>query len=269
MIAALVTLGFAAVGVVAAQKATLSSPPELPPTERVARAANPAQARAAPPTPVASPVRDTDAFASTTIHARRTARAGVNHGGTVAATCSRRAAAPRREYGPADARGNRDRPRRSLRPGRRYRRLRQAGQHGPARIVEIDTTGGPGFGFEHFKQYDFLRAGEVCTDLRRRSVAREHPRRAQGTLRQLSQGDVLRDRPARDVAPKSPSRWRRPATRRHPHLVAKDLSKSPYAGDIEQAKQEIEMGISAVHAAVAGRSRRSSASPRSSIRPSC
>ena len=23
-------------------------------------------------------------------------------------------------------------------------------------IVEVDTTGGPGFGFEHFKQYDFL-----------------------------------------------------------------------------------------------------------------
>jgi hypothetical protein len=30
-----------------------------------------------------------------------------------------------------------------------------------ARIVEIDTTGGPGFGFEHFKQYDFLRDKEV------------------------------------------------------------------------------------------------------------
>src|SRR6202022_4757422 len=28
---------------------------------------------------------------------------------------------------------------------------------GIARIVEIDTTGGPGFGFEHFKQLDFLR----------------------------------------------------------------------------------------------------------------
>lgn len=28
---------------------------------------------------------------------------------------------------------------------------------GVARTVEIDTTGGPGFGFEHFKQYDFLR----------------------------------------------------------------------------------------------------------------
>jgi peptidoglycan/xylan/chitin deacetylase (PgdA/CDA1 family) len=28
-------------------------------------------------------------------------------------------------------------------------------------VVEIDTTGGPGFGFEHFKQHDFLRDKEV------------------------------------------------------------------------------------------------------------
>ena len=32
---------------------------------------------------------------------------------------------------------------------------------GISRTVEIDTTGGPGFGFEHFKAYDFLRPGEV------------------------------------------------------------------------------------------------------------
>ena len=32
---------------------------------------------------------------------------------------------------------------------------------GVARVVEIDTTGGPGFGFEHFKQLDFLRDKEV------------------------------------------------------------------------------------------------------------
>jgi len=32
---------------------------------------------------------------------------------------------------------------------------------GVARVVEIDTTGGPGFGFEHFKQLDFLRDHEV------------------------------------------------------------------------------------------------------------
>ncbi|KAB2884913.1 MAG: polysaccharide deacetylase family protein [Pseudorhodoplanes sp.] len=32
---------------------------------------------------------------------------------------------------------------------------------GLARTVEIDTTGGPGFGFEHFRQHDFLRNKEV------------------------------------------------------------------------------------------------------------
>src|ERR1700731_2531508 len=32
---------------------------------------------------------------------------------------------------------------------------------GVARVVEIDTTGGPGFGFQHFKQFDFLTDKEV------------------------------------------------------------------------------------------------------------
>jgi peptidoglycan/xylan/chitin deacetylase (PgdA/CDA1 family) len=32
---------------------------------------------------------------------------------------------------------------------------------GVTRTVEIDTTGGPGFGFEHFKMHDFLRDHEV------------------------------------------------------------------------------------------------------------
>ena len=32
---------------------------------------------------------------------------------------------------------------------------------GVARTVEINTTGGPGFGNEHFKQHDFLRNNEV------------------------------------------------------------------------------------------------------------
>src|ERR1700689_2561080 len=38
-----------------------------------------------------------------------------------------------------------------------------AGQNtlGVSRIVEIDTTGGPGFGSEQFKAYDFLQPGEV------------------------------------------------------------------------------------------------------------
>jgi peptidoglycan/xylan/chitin deacetylase (PgdA/CDA1 family) len=32
---------------------------------------------------------------------------------------------------------------------------------GIGRVVEIDTTGGPGFGFEHFKQLDFLADKEI------------------------------------------------------------------------------------------------------------
>jgi peptidoglycan/xylan/chitin deacetylase (PgdA/CDA1 family) len=32
---------------------------------------------------------------------------------------------------------------------------------GVSRVVQIDTTGGPGFGFEHFKAYDFLADHEV------------------------------------------------------------------------------------------------------------
>jgi peptidoglycan/xylan/chitin deacetylase (PgdA/CDA1 family) len=32
---------------------------------------------------------------------------------------------------------------------------------GVSRVVEIDTTGGPGFGFDHFKQFDFLTEKEV------------------------------------------------------------------------------------------------------------
>jgi peptidoglycan/xylan/chitin deacetylase (PgdA/CDA1 family) len=32
---------------------------------------------------------------------------------------------------------------------------------GISRVVEVDTTGGPGFGSEHFKTHDFLRNGEV------------------------------------------------------------------------------------------------------------
>ena len=32
---------------------------------------------------------------------------------------------------------------------------------GVSRVVDVDTTGGPGFGFQHFKQLDFLAEKEV------------------------------------------------------------------------------------------------------------
>ncbi len=62
------------------------------------------------------------------------------------------------------------RPPLPLRSGtpRRRRRLRRtrakcanANALGVTRVVQIDTTGGPGFGFQNFKAYDFLRDHEV------------------------------------------------------------------------------------------------------------
>ncbi len=59
------------------------------------------------------------------------------------------------------------RHRQLLPPPRRRRRSRPVrpatipNALGIGRTVEIDTTGGPGFGFEHFKELDFLRDKEV------------------------------------------------------------------------------------------------------------
>jgi hypothetical protein len=52
---------------------------------------------------------------------------------------------------------------------------------GLSRIVEIDTTGGPGFGFENFKQYDFLREKEVVLTFDDGPWPENTPCRAQGT----------------------------------------------------------------------------------------
>src|SRR3954466_13855201 len=46
-------------------------------------------------------------------------------------------------------------------PGPAKRACANPNALGIGRVVEIDTTGGPGFGFEHFKQLDFLADKEV------------------------------------------------------------------------------------------------------------
>jgi peptidoglycan/xylan/chitin deacetylase (PgdA/CDA1 family) len=126
------------------------------------------------------------------------------------------------------------------------------GGMGLARIVEIDTTGGPGFGFEHFKRYDFLRAGEVVLTFDDGPWPENTPAvlRAladnclKATFFEIGQHAMWHPEIAKQVA----AAGNTVGTHTWSH---KDLSKSPYAGDIEQAKQEIEMGVSAVHAAVA------------------
>ena len=142
---------------------------------------------------------------------------------------------------------------------------------GLARIVEIDTTGGPGFGFEHFKQYDFLRDKEVVLTF----DDGPWPGNTPTVLKALSD-ECLK---ATFFEIGEHATWHPEITKQ---VIAagmtvgthtwshKDLARNPYAKDIEQAKAEIEMGISAVHMAAAdsARSRHSSASRPCSIRRS-
>ena len=127
------------------------------------------------------------------------------------------------------------------------------GGMGLSRIVEIDTTGGPGFGFEHFKQYDFLRDKEVVLTF----DDGPWPGNTPAVLKTLTD-ECLK---ATFFEIGKHATW-------HPEITKqvieagmtigthtwshKDLARNPYAKDIEQAKQEIEMGISAVHMAAAG-----------------
>jgi peptidoglycan/xylan/chitin deacetylase (PgdA/CDA1 family) len=127
------------------------------------------------------------------------------------------------------------------------------GGMGLARIVEIDTSGGPGFGFEHFKQYDFLRDKEVVLTF----DDGPWPGNTSAVLKALAD-ECLK---ATFFEIGEHATW-------HPEITKqvidagmtvgthtwshKDLARNPYAKDIELAKQEIEMGISAVYMAAAG-----------------
>jgi peptidoglycan/xylan/chitin deacetylase (PgdA/CDA1 family) len=126
------------------------------------------------------------------------------------------------------------------------------GGMGLARIVEIDTTGGPGFGFQHFKQYDFLHDKEVVltfddgpwpstpavlkalTDECLKAIffeIGEHATWYPGITKQVIDAGMT------------------VGTHTWSH---KHLTRSHYAEHLEQAEQEVEMGNSAVHMAAAG-----------------
>ena len=124
---------------------------------------------------------------------------------------------------------------------------------GLARLVEIDTTGGPGFGFEHFKQYDFLRDKEIVLTF----DDGPWPGNTPAVLKALTD-ECLK---ATFFEIGEHASWHPEITKQ---VIAagmtvgthtwshKDLARNPYAKDIEQAKAEIEMGISAVHLAAGG-----------------
>jgi peptidoglycan/xylan/chitin deacetylase (PgdA/CDA1 family) len=127
------------------------------------------------------------------------------------------------------------------------------GGMGLARVVEIDTTGGPGFGFEHFKQYDFLRDKEVVLTF----DDGPWPGNTPAVLKALAD-ECLK---ATFFEIGEHATWHPEITKQ---VIAagmtlgthtwshKDLARNPYAKDIELAKTEIEMGFSAVNRATGG-----------------
>lgn len=121
---------------------------------------------------------------------------------------------------------------------------------GVARTVEIDTTGGPGFGFEHYKAHDFLQQKEVVLTFD------DGPQKfaTEGVLAALAEhctkatffaiGKMALGYPEiiREVAKAGHTI----GTHTWSHQAVRKLKT------IEEAKSEIERGISAVKRAVGG-----------------
>ena len=118
---------------------------------------------------------------------------------------------------------------------------------GVSRVVEIDTAGGPGFGFEQFKAYDFLRDREVVLTF----DDGPWPRNTQAVLKALAdQCTKALFFPIGKHAMWHPEILKQVAAAGHAvgsHTWSHaDLSKLT----VEQAKEEFEKGASAVRAAL-------------------
>src|SRR5450756_792753 len=118
---------------------------------------------------------------------------------------------------------------------------------GVSRVVEIDTPGGPGFGFEHFKAYDFLRDKEVVLTFDDGPWPGNTPAVLKALADQCTKALFF---PIGKHAGWHPEILKQVAAAGHTigsHTWShKDLSKlTP-----EEAKNEIEMGIAAVSIAL-------------------
>ena len=240
--AALLTLGLAAFGVVAAQRANAPAATNAMSAGHGAQVAPPAQSTRA--TPVRAPVADLAQnqiaeVAKPTVATDAPAVAPIvlaqNNPTPAPAAAPQSAAAP--APSPAKSAPTCDKP----------------DGMGLARTVEIDTTGGPAFGSEHFKQYDFLRDKEVVLTF----DDGPWPENTPMVIKALTDmcvkatffeiGEHASWRP--DISKMVAAAGMTIGSHTWSH---KDLAKNPYAKDIEKAKDEIEMGVSAVHMAVDG-----------------
>jgi peptidoglycan/xylan/chitin deacetylase (PgdA/CDA1 family) len=119
-----------------------------------------------------------------------------------------------------------------------------------SRTVEVDTTGGPGFGWEHFKMHDFLRDHEVVLTFDDGPWPNNTPAVLKALEEQCIKATFF---PIGKHVTYYPEILKQVAAGGHTigaHTWShKDLSKKPY-DDLEKAKEEIELSISAVRMAL-------------------
>ncbi|MEZ5773959.1 MAG: polysaccharide deacetylase family protein [Hyphomicrobiaceae bacterium] len=122
---------------------------------------------------------------------------------------------------------------------------------GVSRTVEIDTTGGPGFGFQHYKTYDFLEKGEVVLTFDDGPVAH-----LTGEVLAALEAECVKATffPIGKQAIGYPEVLREIAKAGHTiggHTwLHKDLGRMARKGQLDEAKAEIEKGMSAIHLAL-------------------
>jgi peptidoglycan/xylan/chitin deacetylase (PgdA/CDA1 family) len=246
IVAALMILGLAAFGVVSAQKMS-SAPSQATASDSAAASASqaaPTAARRHPVNPVsqvaqsgaeAAPAASTPAASAPAAPApapMRLAQATTTTPAAPSAATAQPKPAPLATAIPAC-----DKP----------------GGMGLTRIVEIDTTGGPGFGFEHFKQYDFLRDKEVVLTFDDGPWPGNTPAMLKALTDECLKATFFEIGKHASWHPEITKQVLAAGMTLGTHTWShKDLARNPYAKDIEQAKAEIEMGFSAVHMAAGG-----------------
>jgi peptidoglycan/xylan/chitin deacetylase (PgdA/CDA1 family) len=122
---------------------------------------------------------------------------------------------------------------------------------GVARTLEIDTTGGPGFGFEHFKELDFLKDKEVVLTFDDGPWEKNTPAVLKALADECTTGIFFEIGKHATYYPEIAKQVYAAGhtigthTWSHEALVNKKLSE-------DQRKEEIEKGISAVKWALGG-----------------
>jgi peptidoglycan/xylan/chitin deacetylase (PgdA/CDA1 family) len=246
VIAALLTLGLAAFGIVATQKA--SGPASL--VALAAHIVSPTQSTSAPQAPVETSQALTNRIvAAPVVQVSDTnTQPGVSATATTQLAQNAPSAANQTAPTPAPAATSASSSFTTTIPP-----CSNPNAIGLSRIVQIDTTGGPAFGTEHFKQYDFLRDKEVVLTFDDGPWPGNTPMVLKALQDNCIKATFFEIGEHATWAPELSKALAAAGMTIGSHTWShKDLAKNPYASDIEQAKQEIEMGVSAVHMAVDG-----------------